>query len=264
MNVYVFELRRLWRSFVAGTLTLSGVAVVLLVGLFPIYHDSRADVEQVLAGFPPQFAAAFGLTDDVFSFGGFFGLTQVYLSIVVAIFGALWGLRAVGREKTDKCMDFIVSKPVSRIGLFWAKSAAVLTGVVVSTGVFIGTVLAIRSGVEAPLPDAGRLVVAALGIGGLQLIFVGFGILIAVLAPHLRSATGIASGLGVFGFILSTLPALVEDDKFKVVSPFSYFDARSMIADGTFDGGHVAIACSLIVLSFAVACVLYVRSDVKA
>lgn len=264
MNVYLFELRHLWRSFVAGTLTLSGVAVILLQGLFPIYHDSRTDVEHVLAGFPPQFAAAFGLNDDVFSFGGFFGLTQVYLSIVAAIFGALWGLRAVGREKTNKCMDFIVSKPVPRGGLFWAKTAAALTGVVVSTGVLVGTVLAIRSGLEPPLPDAGRLTVAALGIGGVQMIFAGVGILIAVLAPHLRSATGIASGLGVLGFILSALPALVEDDKFKVVSPFSYFDARAMLVDGSFDTAHVAIAGSLVVLSVAIACVIYVRSDVKA
>jgi ABC-type transport system involved in multi-copper enzyme maturation permease subunit len=264
MNVYLFELRRQWRSFLAGTLTQAVVAAVFLGGMYPMYHDSQKDVEKVLAGFPPQFAAAFGITDNMFSFGGFFSFTYVYFAIVAAIFGALWGLKVFGREKLDRCMDFLISKPASRVSLFAAKALVVLTGIVVMNAVFIGVALWVRIGVGADTPRPGRLVLMTLAVSGVQVIFAALGALIAVLAPRLHSVTGLGVGLGIVGFVLSALPALTDSDAFKAVSPFSYFNVSQMQTKGTYEAGYLALAGVVFVVAIAVAGVAYVRSDVKA
>lgn len=264
MNVYLFELRRQWRSFLAGTLTQAIMAVVFLAGMYPMYHDAQKDVEKVLAGFPPQFAAAFGITDTMFSFGGFFSFTYTYFAVVAAIFGALWGLRVLGREKMDRCMDFLVSRPASRAGLFWAKAAVVLSGIVVMNAVFLGVTLWMRAAVGAEALGVGRLSLMVLGVAGVQIVFAALGALIAVLAAHLRSVTGPGVGLGILGFILSALPALTDDDKFKVISPFSYFDVAHVEAHGSYDAGYLSLAAVLVVVMMAVACVVYVCRDVRA
>ncbi|MCI1983486.1 MAG: ABC transporter permease [Bifidobacteriaceae bacterium] len=264
MNVYLFEFRRQWRSFLAGTLTQAIVAAVFLGGMYPMYHDSQKDVEKVLAGFPPRFAAAFGITKDMFSFGGFFAFIYVYLAIVAAIFGALWGLKVFGREKLDRCMDFLISKPASRMGLFWQKALVVLTGIVVMNGVFLGVALWVRTSVGATSPGVGQFVLMALAVGGVQLIFAALGALIAVLAPRLHSVTGLGVGLGILGFVLSALPPMTNESNFKAISPFSYFNVSQMQTQGTYETGYLVTAGALCVVALAVACVAYVRSDVKA
>lgn len=264
MNVFLFELRRSWRSILAACITQGIVAAVFLGGMYPMYHDSQKDVEKVLAGFPPQFAAAFGITDNMFSFGGFFSFTYTYFALIAAIFGALWGLRIIGREKIDRCMDFLASKPSSRLGVFWAKAAVILVGIVAMNVVFLGVALWMRAALNVDNPAPGRLSLMVAAVAGAQLIFAALGALIAVLAPHLRSVTGIGVGLGILGFILSALPALTDDDKFKAISPFNYFDVASMNAHGTYSTGYVAVAAGVFAVATVVACAVYVRSDVKA
>ena len=72
MNVYRFEIKRTWAGVAIWTLVICGLLVGLIVGALPAFLESRAAVEDMLAQFPPAFAAAFGMQmDNLFSFGGF-------------------------------------------------------------------------------------------------------------------------------------------------------------------------------------------------
>lgn len=72
MNVFLFELKHASRTALVWTAVLLAFLILLLTFAYPVFSESRADVEAMLAGFPPAFAAAFGLqVTDFFSFGGF-------------------------------------------------------------------------------------------------------------------------------------------------------------------------------------------------
>lgn len=263
MNVFSFEFRRTWRSFLTGTLTQAVVAFLFLYGMFPLYHDARSEVGEVLAGFPPQLAAAFGLSSDIFSFGGFFGLSYLWLSIVSSIFGALWGLRILGREKTDHCEDFLLSKTVSRASVFWQKLAAAFVGILVMNAVFLGVVFAVRQAVAAD-SDGTRILLATLSVGGVQIVFAAVGAVVAVFARHLRSVSGLAAGMGILGFVLSALPQLADEDTLKIISPFSWFDVHRVATEGGFDTPYIIEAACVVVVCIAVSFIGYVRRDIKA
>ena len=268
MNVYLFELRALLRSFLIGLATLLGVAVLMLAGAYPIYRDSQASVEQVIDGFPPQFAALFGVNDTIFSFGGFYRFSSLYFMLVMAIMAAAWGLAAFVREKRSKTTDFLFTMPASRIRIYIAKLAACLTLVIVSGLLFLATVALVYRGfgddptaTAVPLP---RLLLAASSLLGVGTLFVAFGSLTAVLLRRIRSISGIATALGVLGFMLVSLPEMTGDDKFRIVSPFTWFNVSEALDHGRYEAGYLALAAAVAVVCAAAGAAAYVRGDVRA
>ena len=124
MNVFRFELRRAWGGAAVWTLVILGLLGGLIIGALPAFLDSRAGVEAMLGSFPPAFAAAFGLQlDNLFSFGGFYSFGFLYYSLFGSIMVAIIGLDLFSREKREKCMDFLLTKPRTRSRLFSEKAA---------------------------------------------------------------------------------------------------------------------------------------------
>lgn len=267
MSVYAFELKSQLRAFLIGTVTLLGLAVLMLVGAYPIYRDSKSSVEQVIDGFPPQFAALFGVNGDVFSFGGFYRFSSLYFALTMAIMGCAWGLAIFGREKRAHATDFLFVMPMTRARLFVAKLAAGLTLVVASGLLFLLAVALTYSryrsdptAVSVPLP---RLLLAASSLLGVGVLFLLFGSLTAVLVRRIRSVSGIATAFGVFGFMLVSLPEMTGDDKYRIVAPFTWFNVDEALFHGRFEAGYLALAAAAAVACTACMAVAYVRGDVR-
>jgi hypothetical protein len=87
MNIFLFELRRAWKSAAIWTAALLAFLTVMIEGVYPLFLESRGAVEAALEGFPPEFSAAFGMRmDDLFSLGGFYSFCFLY----VCIMGRSW------------------------------------------------------------------------------------------------------------------------------------------------------------------------------
>ena len=268
MNVYLFELRALLRSFLIGLAALLGIAVLMLAGAYPIYRDSQASVQQVIDGFPPQFAALFGVNDSIFSFGGFYRFSSLYFMLIMAIMAAAWGLSAFGREKRAKTTDFLFTMPASRIHIYAAKLAACLTLVIATGLLFLATVAALYgrfgddpTATAIPLP---RLLLAASSLLGVGVLFTVFGALTAVLLRRIRSISGIATALGVLGFMLVSLPEMTGDDKYRIIAPFTWFNVSEALDHGRYEAGYLALAAVVAVACVTAGLVAYVRGDVRA
>lgn len=267
MNVYFFELKSQLRSFLIGTATLIGVAVLFLAGAYPIYRDSAADVERMIAGFPPQFAALFGVNAGIFSFGGFYRFSFLYFALIVAIMCCAWGLAIFGREKRAGAVDFLFAMPVPRLRLYAAKLAAGLTLVAASSLLFLGTVgllyARFRDDPTATAIPLGRLLLAASALAGVGVLFLLFGALTAVLLRRIRSVSGIATAFGVLGFMLVSLPEMTGEDKYRIVSPFTWFNVSEALDHGRFEPGYLALAAAVAVTCLAAGTVAYARGDVR-
>ncbi|KAB5606309.1 ABC transporter permease subunit [Bifidobacterium jacchi] len=268
MNVYLFELRALLRSFLIGLAALLGVAVLMLAGAYPIYRDSQASVQQVIDGFPPQFAALFGVNDGIFSFGGFYRFSSLYFMLIMAIMAAAWGLAAFGREKRAKTTDFLFTMPASRIHIYAAKLAACLTLVIVAGLLFLATVAVLYgrfgddpTATAIPLP---RLLLAAASLLGVGVLFAAFGALTAVLLRRIRSVSGIATALGVLGFMLVSLPEMTGDDKYRIIAPFTWFNMAEALDHGRYEAGYLTLAATVAVVCVTAGLVAYARGDVRA
>ena len=264
MNVFLFEMRQQLRSLVSDCAIMALIAVALLALCYPVYSDAKTQAEALLASYPPEFLITFGINDDIFTFAGFFGFSYLYLSLTAAIMAAAWGLSVFGRESRSRCESFLLSKPRSRASVFAAKLAACLACIAVLTIVTVVACLASQQIVSADEVDAGRVALAALGLTGLELVFMSVGAAIACLARRIRSISGVATALGIGGFVLSSLPSLLDEEVLKFASPFSWFDPMLIFREGSFNAEHLAMAAAVVVVFLAVSFVCSTRRDARA
>lgn len=263
MPILSFELRRQLASFLGTSLLVAALLASTLLGLWPVFRDAQADVSAILASYPPEFLEAFGAGGDVLSFTGFLSFVALYFELGAAVAGFGWGLASFGRERRDRCSDFLLTMPESRSAVFAQKLVSCLVGVGLLTlaSVVTAVLVATRSGIDV---DAGRLALAATGLGGVSLVFMAAGSLAGVLAPRVRSVSAWASCAGVMGFVLGVLPELAGDERLEAISPFAWFAPSGAMDDGSFDAAHLAAAGTVMVILLAVAYAVYVRSDSHA
>lgn len=265
MNVYLFELRRQAGGIVVQAMVLAGLLALLMWGVYPIYAGAENQVMTVLRGFPPEFAAAFGLSlEGLFSYGGFYAFGNLYLSLVGAIFAASLALSVFAREKRSACTEFLLTKPLGRTKVFLAKLLACATGLVVVNVLYVvvSAVVHAISGDTSASP--GTVALASLGLMGTQGVFLSLSVLAAMLLRRVRSVSGMASVLGFGGFVMSALVNLTGEEALRYVSPLQYFEPSTVFATGSFDPVYVATAMLVVAAALIVSFVKYRVGDVSS
>ena len=265
MNVFRFELRRAWIGAAVWTLVMTGLLCGLIIAALPAFLESRVAVENMLASFPPEFAAAFGLQmDNLFSFGGFFAFGFLYYALFGAIMASGIGLDLFSREKREKCMDFLLTKPRGRSRLFLEKLLAALSMLLVSNAVFIAASLVLyHAFAPAPLQFRHALL-AASSLLWTELLFFAIGACVAVFARKVRSVSGLATAIGFGGFLLSALHSLLEEEMLRYITPFKYFDAANAFFDGTFEVNFALTGAAVTLALMIAAYARYTRADIPA
>lgn len=265
MNVFRFELRRTWVGILVWTLVLCGLLGGMIAGALPAFLQSRAGVEHMLASFPPAFAAAFGMVmDDLFSFGGFYAFGFLYFSLFGAIMAAGLGLNLFSREKREKCMDFLLTKPRERGRLFLEKLVAALSLLLASNFFFIlESLMLYRAYAPAPLM-VDRALLAASSLLLTELLFLAVGAAIAVFARRIRSVSGLATAIGFAGFLLSALHSLLEEEKLLYITPFSYYNTSKAFFEGAFEPKYALVGAALTLGLMLAAYARYTRADIPA
>jgi hypothetical protein len=165
LNIYLFELRAQIKSFIIWTIVLLSALFAFMVGIYPVFYQSLDEVLQMLKGFPPEFAAAFGLNiADFFSYNGFFCFVYSYIAIIGAIMATSLALSTFAREKRSKCVDFLLTKPKNRGNIFCAKLLSNLTILVITNIAFIVTVVIMYRSANEDASLVGKFVLAASGL----------------------------------------------------------------------------------------------------
>jgi ABC-2 type transport system permease protein len=265
LNIYLFELRAQIKSFIIWTIVLLSALFAFMVGIYPVFYQSLDEVLQMLKGFPPEFAAAFGLNiADFFSYNGFFCFVYSYIAIIGAIMATSLALSTFAREKRSKCVDFLLTKPKNRGNIFCAKLLSNLTILVITNIAFIVTVVIMYRSANEDASLVGKFVLAASGLFFAQLVFLAVGILYATFAKKVRSVSGIATAFGFAGFILSALVGILKEEAIRYIAPLKYFDPIAVFASGGYEGKYVATAVIVIAVSIGLSYVKYCKSDAHA
>jgi len=265
MNIFRFELKRAWVGALIWSLVLTGLLCGLITGALPAFMESRVAVENMLKSFPPAFAAAFGLQmDNLFSFGGFYAFGFLFYSLFGAIMSSGIGLDLFSREKREKCMDFLLTKPRGRSRLFAEKLLASLTMIVASNVLFIAASLALYRA-YAPQPMMlERALLAASSLLWMELLFFAVGTCIAVFAKRVRSVSGLSTAIGIGGFLLSALQSMLEEEKLNFINPFKYFDTAKAFFDGAFELKYALTGAVITIVLMVAAYVRYTRADIPS
>lgn len=265
MNIYLFEVKAQARSFLIWTLVLVFFLVIFMVGIYPVFYDSLDDITAMLQNFPPAFSAAFGIEmDSMFSYGGFFGFSTMYTSLMGAIMAVTLSVGAFAREKRSKCVDFLLTKPRSRQTIFLSKLLSGLTLLAATNIIFIAAAVIGYTAAGEGAAGLGTFILAAFSLFPTQLVFYAAGVLFAVLARKVRSVSGIATAFGFSGFILTALYGMLEKEAIRFIAPLDYFDSSAVLKTGGFEPKYAVTGLLVIAVCILVSFVRFRTSDAHA
>lgn len=262
MSIFLFELKAQIKDTVIWMFSLLAVLFLFMAGMYPVLQGSLDDVLRIIGGFPPEFSAAFGFDiTSMFDMGGFYSFAFGYIGLTGAIMAVSFGVSSFSREGRSKCMDFLLTKPVSRERIFISKLLSNLSLLLAVNIVYIIVSCLFLSRQEA---DMGTVFGASLALLLTQLVFYAIGIFYAVFAKKVRSVSGIATAFGFGAFILSALVNIIGEDSIRYIAPLKYFDPTELFINGRFETPYAVTGGVIAVLGTLLAFVRFCKRDAHA
>ena len=251
MPIMLFEIKRNRLSLIIWSAVLSFL-IAVCVFIYPEIAKEMESMKDIFANMG-AFSDAFGL--DQLQFGEFMGYFAIEcaetLGIGGAIFAALLGVNALGKEERERTAEFLFTHPVTRTRVVLEKLLAVVSEILMlNISVALVTIASVALiSVEA---DYLKLLLIFLSLLILQ-------IEIAVICFTISSFLvrgGVAVGIGVAigSYFLNIISNISEDAVFlKYITPFGY-------TDGGYINEHASLDIKYLVIHLIVTAILAMLS----
>jgi ABC-2 type transport system permease protein len=264
-NIYKHEFGARLRSVIIWSLSITAL-VIFYFSFFSVFADQAALLNDMMARFPAEMRAAFGLDRmDLSTVLGYYSFIFLFVQLCLAIQASNYGFGLVSIEESELTADFLLSKPVSRTQVLTSKLLAALTSLTMTNlVVWICSFIAISVFRGDREYEAGTLLLMLLSIAIFQLFFMSVGLVISLLVKRVRSVTPYALGLGFGAYILSAFSGVLGDVKLELITPFKHFDAAAIVQQAGFDTPLVMLNVAVTLVSFVASYWLYIRRDIPA
>lgn len=264
-HIFKHEFKSRIKSLVIWSLSVAAM-ILIFFSFYPTFAGQAAMMTQLLANFPEELQAAFGIggvpLDTVM---GFYSFIFLFVQLCLAIQAGNLGFGLVSIEESELTADFLLSKPVSRAQILNGKLIAasailLLTNIVVWVSSFVAIPL-FRSGHSY---DPKTLVILLLSLIPFQLFFFSIGLLVSLIVKRVRSVTPYSLGLGFGMYILNAFGGVFGDVKLELITPFKHFDPGLIIQNNTWDTPLALINVAISLVSIMISYLLYLRRDIPA
>ncbi len=267
MNASIFkhEVRARLRSVAIWSLAVAALVVVYF-SFFAGFADQAELLNEMMARFPPEMRAAFGLDRmDLSTVLGYYSFIFLFVQLCLAIQASGYGFGMVSIEEAELTADFLLTKPVSRAQVLNSKLLAALAGLTLTNlAVWVSSFAALelfRSGREYAM---GTLLLLLLSIVIFQLFFLSVGLVVSLLVKRVRSVTPYALGLGFGAYVLSAFSGVLGDVKLELISPFKHLDPAAIVQNAAYDAPLVLLNVVVSLAALAASYWLYLRRDIPA
>lgn len=264
MNVFFQELRLRRKSQIGWI-----VAIVIFMLLSVIKFDTLAQdasmSEALLKQFPATVQAIFGMTGlTLTTLSGYFGVLFIYILVILSIHAGMLGAGVLADEERDRTTEFLLVKPRSRVTIIIQKLLAGVVYVSVLWGVVVVTTLVSI----VSLSNTGDFIrdfwhfMIALALTQVAVFFLGS--FAAAITKNPKLPARFVAAVVFVSYLLFALVKLSPNlDGLKYASLFYYFDAVSIINDGTIQLLSVVVFCVIALIALVGTFVFYRRRDVN-
>jgi ABC-2 type transport system permease protein len=256
-----YELVRLrWQIIGWGSLLL--LVGALVMPMYEIALRQREQIEQLIQGLPPGFAAFFGNVDAIFQPEGFLSVRYFTLMpLLLGVFAVLVGSGLLASDEEKGILDLVVAHPVSRSELYLGRLTAFASATLAILAIgWLGLIVPMHwSSLHV---GAGAMTLPFLSLLAVLLAFGTLALLLSMVLPSRRSAA-MAAGLALVASYFITSFARINKDlePMAKLSPLSYYQSGEAILglNGSWFGGLLAVAC----VFGALAWWLFERRDIR-
>lgn len=264
MNIFLFELKSNFKSNLVWIIVLCSVAYFFMM-IYPAFYANSKDLIEVFNRYPKEVLVAFGFDiDQFFSAIGFYCFVLIYIELIASMQAMVLGLGTSGRELRLRTSEFIITKPVTRLQIMFAKTASILVILLVTNILLTITSYIAISQVTFDSFSTQAFLLVCLSTFLLQCVFASMGILLGVTFRKLRSVAPVSLGI-VFGFfVVNMLKAIFDDAWIRYFSPFQFFDKYSIVLKGNLEIEFLVWGIVLIIGMTLVGFVYFNKKDIHA
>lgn len=265
VNIFQHEFKMHLRSVISWSVAVAAL-ILVFVSLFSSFAQDAALLSEMMANFPEELLAAFGMTGvDLSTILGYFSLAFLFVQVCLAIQAANYGFSLVSIEEREWTADFLLAKPVGRSRILTSKLLAALSSLFITdVVVWIATVVFINVFRGEAAYETGALVLLLLSVVPFQLFFLAVGLVISLLVKRVRSVTPYAMALGFGMYVLSAFGDLLGESVLEKITPFKHFEPNYIIQHEAWDLPLVLVSLVVIVISLVGSYLLYARRDIPS
>jgi ABC-2 type transport system permease protein len=264
VNVFLRELKATRKSLIIWSFGL----FLMVVGGMSKYQATAStgqSLNEMISKMPKSLQAIMGAgTLDLSTAAGYYGVVFSYLLLMAAIHASMLGATLFAKEERDKTAEFLLAKPISRTKIVTAKFSAVLVNILIFnivTLIFSITTVQHYSKAGESLE---HIYVLLVGMFLLQLLFASLGAAIAAVSTNPRRAVSLGTAILLLMYLLSIAIDLNDHLTFlKYVTPFKYFEAKTVIANGAIGKGYVFISLAVTALLVTVTYCSFQKRDMQ-
>ncbi|HHV96612.1 MAG TPA: ABC transporter permease subunit [Clostridiaceae bacterium] len=263
MIIFIRELKRNRKSFIIWTASLV-LFNIMIMSLFPSIADNTKMYDEMIKEFPKGIIEVFGLDKiSMFTILGFFG-TESYLFITLfgSIYAMLLGASILSKEESEKTIEFLLAKPVTRSTIVTAKAANVFFYITLFNLIFSFTNYLMFEAVKKEEYSLKALLMLSAGPWLLHLTFAAIGLLISVFVVKAKSVYPVSIGFVLVMYFINVMSSISEKlTNLKYFTPFKYVDAPDIIINEKIEPIYLIIMLIIITVSIAATYVLYNRKN---
>lgn len=249
MNLFLREIKSSTKSLIIWSISIL-VLVASGMSKFGTINTSGQSINQLVADMPRSLQALLGLGSlDLTKAIGYYGVLFFYLLLMAAIHALLLGANLIAKEERDKTAEFLLSKPIPRWKIVTAKLLAALVNILVFYLVTLVSSVQVVAHYNKSGSETSHVVLLLTGMLLLQLLFLFLGTGMAAMSKRPRSAGGAGTVILLLTFILSIMIDLNSKlASLKFLTPFKYYEAKSVLKEGALDPAYVTLSLGLSVL----------------
>jgi ABC-2 type transport system permease protein len=232
MNIYLHEMRSNLKSLVFWCL---GIAAVIAGGMgkYAGMAESGQSVAVFVKSMPRIVLALLGMNGiDLGTAAGFYAVLYLYILVMSSVHAGTLGARIISREETDKTMEFLFTKPVSRVSIISSKISAAFTCALILNCFSLAVSLIMLNAVKGK-GLAGNLCVMSFWLLVVQLVFIFLGTALASIGKKPSASESRASLIVLAAYMFYVLSDLDDSLEFlKFFTPFKYFKPGEILTGG--------------------------------
>lgn len=246
-----------------------GALTAIYAGFITLFYSNvaanAAEFEKLLALYPKELMAAFGIEGNFADQGVFLGAYVFsFLWPLVAAMAAIVLATRLAADESRGFLDVSLTTPIPRARYLLASITTQLFCLIVLAALLVAAIF-VGDLFIVPNFDMGRVALAGVHSVAFGAAIAGVATLLAVIFLDRGQAAGLSAGILVVMYLLNVLGQLAPDvDGLARLSAFHYFQLRGLIGTGSYPIGDTLLFTFVAVAGWALALVLFRRRDLVA
>jgi ABC-2 type transport system permease protein len=242
------ELKINLKSFIIWTTVVAGILLMAFL-VYPSMASKTGELDALLKTFPEELLKAFSM--DLVSIGSVSGwfATEGYMMVTLigSAYASLMGGSILLKEESDKTIEYLYSKPISRNKIVTAK---ILTGLlyILLFNLAISLLSLINFYISDDLNQT-RWLIMSIAPLFMHYLFFFLSMFISTFFKKLKSMTGISLGLSLGTYFIHVISLMSDKIEFlKYITPYEYFSSRYIIINEKLNLGYLILTIILILV----------------